>query len=128
LNTCASRLSWPSATGAKRPARLASTTSTLRLAARSLWIETMVSTSFSTSTRSALCRASSASRRLALEMSEISRSRRLTSCWMMALSRSRSSARLARGSVSTAERSEVSGFFSSCATSAAKRSIASMRL
>ena len=30
--------------------------------------------------------------------------------------------------VSTAERSEVSGFFSSCATSAAKLSIASMRL
>ena len=35
---------------------------------------------------------------------------------------------LASGSVSTAERSEVSGFFSSCATSAAKLSIASMRL
>ncbi len=30
--------------------------------------------------------------------------------------------------VSTAERSEVSGFFSSCATSAAKLSIASIRL
>ena len=35
---------------------------------------------------------------------------------------------LASGIVSTAERSEVSGFFSSCATSAAKLSIASIRL
>ena len=35
--------------------------------------------------------------------------------------------RVTRGSVSTALRSEVSGFFSSCATSAAKLSIASMR-
>jgi hypothetical protein len=34
----------------------------------------------------------------------------------------------ARGRVSTALRREVSGFFSSCATSAAKLSIASMRL
>jgi hypothetical protein len=32
----------------------------------------------------------------------------------------------ASGSVSTAERSEVSGFFRSCATSAAKLSIASI--
>ena len=35
---------------------------------------------------------------------------------------------LATGNVSTAERSDVSGFFSSCATSAAKLSIASIRL
>jgi hypothetical protein len=40
--------------------------------------------------------------------------------------RSRCSSVLASGSVSTALRSEVSGFFSSCATSAAKRSMASM--
>ena len=47
---------------------------------------------------------------------------------MTASSRARLSSVLASGSVSTAERSEVSGFFSSCATSAAKLSIASMRL
>ena len=46
---------------------------------------------------------------------------------MTASSRLRLSSVLASGSVSTAERSEVSGFFSSCATSAAKLSIASMR-
>ena len=51
-----------------------------------------------------------------------------TSCWMTASSRARLSGVLASGIVSTAERSEVSGFFSSCATSAAKLSIASMRL
>ena len=61
-------------------------------------------------------------------MSLISRSSRFTSCWMMASRRSREFSVLAIGSVSTALRSEVSGFFSSCATSAAKRSIASMRL
>ncbi len=43
-------------------------------------------------------------------------------------SRSRDGPALTRGRVSTALRSEVSGFFSSCATSAAKLSIASMRL
>ena len=41
--------------------------------------------------------------------------------------RLRESSFLASGRVSTALRSEVSGFFSSCATSAAKLSIASMR-
>ena len=61
-------------------------------------------------------------------MSLISRSSRFTSCWMMAISRLRESSLRASGSVSTALRSEVSGFFSSCATSAAKLSIASMRL
>ncbi len=61
-------------------------------------------------------------------MSLISRSSRRTSCWMTASSRPRESSDLASGRVSTALRSEVSGFFSSCATSAAKLSIASMRL
>ena len=62
-------------------------------------------------------------------MSLISRSRRRTSCWMTREQRGRAiSSLLASGRVSTALRSEVSGFFSSCATSAAKLSIASMRL
>ena len=60
--------------------------------------------------------------------SEIRRSSRCTSCWMMLRSRARLSSVLATGSVSTAERSDVSGFLSSCATSAAKLSIASIRL
>ena len=51
-----------------------------------------------------------------------------TSCSITASSRARLFSLRASGSVSTAERSEVSGFFSSCATSAAKASIASMRL
>ena len=50
--TCASRLSWPLTIGAWRPWRFSSTTDTLRLAATSSWIETMVSVSFSRSTRS----------------------------------------------------------------------------
>ena len=49
------------------------------------------------------------------------------SCWMMAVRRPRDSSAVMRGRVSTALRSEVSGFFSSCATSAAKLSVASMR-
>ena len=44
------------------------------------------------------------------------------------MSRALASSVLASGRVSTALRSEVSGFFSSWATSAAKLSIASMRL
>ena len=60
-------------------------------------------------------------------MSVISRSRRRTSCWMISISRLREFSVLASGSVSTALRSEVSGFFSSWLTSAAKLSIASMR-
>src|SRR5205814_8944852 len=44
--------------------------------------------------------------RLEAEMSEISRSRRRTSCWMTANSRPRLSSVLASGNVSTAERSE----------------------
>ena len=63
LMTCASRLSWPVTIGAYRPWRFSRTTSTLRLAARSFWIDTIVSASFSTSTRSAVSRASSASSR-----------------------------------------------------------------
>ena len=43
------------------------------------------------------------------------------------MSRLRETSFLASGRVSTALRSEVSGFFSSCETSAAKLSIASMR-
>ena len=61
-------------------------------------------------------------------MSLISRSRRFTSCLITSSRRSRDSSVRAMGSVSTALRSEVSGFFSSWATSAAKLSIASMRL
>ena len=60
-------------------------------------------------------------------MSLMSRSSRRTSCCMISISRSRDGSLLTRGSVSTALRSEVSGFFSSCATSAAKLSMASMR-
>ena len=61
-------------------------------------------------------------------MSVISRSSRLRSAFRMALRRSAwGDPGGANSSVSTAERSEVSGFFSSCATSAAKRSMASMR-
>ena len=73
--------------------------------------------------RLASWRCISASSRLASEMSVISRSSRLTSCWMTASRRARLSSVLASGRVSTAERSEVSGFFSSCATSAAKLSM-----
>ncbi len=61
-------------------------------------------------------------------MSLISRSRRRTSCWITAIRRSCDCGVRAIGRVSTALRSEVSGFFSSWATSAAKLSIASMRL
>ena len=80
------------------------------------------------STGPASPRASSASSREASEMSLISRSSRRTSCCMTAISRSREWPAFTRGRVSTALRSEVSGFLSSCATSAAKLSIASMRL
>ena len=80
------------------------------------------------STGSVASRASSASRREASEMSVISRSSRFTSCLMTPSRRARCSSVLAIGSVSTALRSDVSGFFSSCDTSAAKLSIASMRL
>ena len=66
--------------------------------------------------------------RLASEMSEIRRSSRFTSCSMTASSRARLVSLRAKGMVSTAERSDVSGFFSSCDTSAANISIASMRL
>ena len=61
-------------------------------------------------------------------MSEISRSSRLHVVLDDGEQPARLSSVLASGSVSTAERSEVSGFFNSCATSAAKLSIASMRL
>ena len=89
---------------------------------------TTASRSRAMSTGSASARASSASRREASEMSLISRSRRRTSCWMIDISRCRESSLRASGRVSTALRREVSGFFSSCATSAAKLSMASMRL
>ena len=91
-------------------------------------IATTVVSSWRRSTGALSWRASSASRREASEMSLISRSSRRMSCWMMPVSRALASSVLASGSVSTALRSEVSGFFSSCATSAAKLSIASMRL
>ena len=90
--------------------------------------ETTVLRSFVRSTGARSSRCNSASRRLASEMSEISRSSRFTSCWMTSSSRCWLSFDFASGSVSTAERSEVSGFFSSWATSAAKLSIASIRL
>ena len=61
-------------------------------------------------------------------MSEINRSSRRTSCCMTAISRSREWSAWTRGRVSSALRSDVNGFFSSCATSAAKLSIASRRL
>ena len=60
-------------------------------------------------------------------MSVISRSSRRTSCWITSISRAREASFLASGSVSTALRSDVSGFFNSWLTSAAKLSIASMR-
>ena len=82
---------------------------------------------FFMSTLAASSRASSASRREASEMSVISRSSRRTSCWITSISRVFELSLLASGSVSTALRSEVSGFFNSWLTSAAKLSIASMR-
>src|SRR5579862_2044962 len=72
-------------------------------------------------------RESSASRREALEMSVIRRSSRPTSCFRIACSRSRPAPSPTSSSVSTADRIEVSGLRISCATSAAKRSIASIR-
>ena len=80
------------------------------------------------STRSICSRASSASRRDASEISVIRRSRRRTSCWMMSSRRLRDSSVLASGRVSTALRSEVRGFFNSWLTSAAKLSMASIRV
>ena len=69
----------------------------------------------------------SASRREAFEISVIRRSSRLTSEVMTCLRRVAASGSFTRSSVSTAERMEVSGFFSSCATSAANCSLASIR-
>ena len=60
-------------------------------------------------------------------MSVIRRSMRFTSLRTISIMRARESSLSARVSISTALLSEVRGFFSSCATSAAKRSIASMR-
>ena len=61
-------------------------------------------------------------------MSVISRSSRRTSCLQDGQSAARARPRsLTRSRVSTAERIEVSGFLISCATSAAKRSMASIR-
>ena len=61
-------------------------------------------------------------------MSVISRFSRLMSSSTIAISLSRrSGSRLGRAATSIAERSEVSGFLSSCATSAAKLSMVSMR-
>ena len=80
-----------------------------------------------TSTRSAAMRDSSASSREASLTSLISRSSRVTSCAMIVSSwRCRTGSSMRR-SVSMALRIEDSGFLISCATSAAKRSIASMR-
>jgi hypothetical protein len=61
-------------------------------------------------------------------MSLMSRSSRFTSCWMISISRSLESGVLTSGKVSVALRKEVRGFLSSCATSAAKLSMASIRL
>ena len=72
-------------------------------------------------------RDSSASSREALEISVIKRSRRLTSCFKMVISRSRAFGSETRSRVSVAERIEDRGLRISCATSAANRSIASMR-
>ncbi len=72
-------------------------------------------------------RDSSASSREALEISVTSRSSRVTSCCRMAINRSRAVLSDTRGRVSTAERIEVRGLRISCATSAAKRSMASIR-
>ena len=94
----------------------------------SLTMATTVVSSWRRSTGTPSCRASSASSREASEMSLIRRFSRRMSCWMMPVSRALASSVLASGSVSTALFSEVSGFFSSWATSAAKLSIASMRL
>ncbi len=73
-------------------------------------------------------RDSSASRREALEMSVIRRSSRRTSCCSRLVRRARCSSVLTRGRVSSAERIEVRGFLISWLTSAAKRSMASMRV
>jgi hypothetical protein len=78
---------------------------------RSLASATTASISFARSTASASVRASSASRREASEMSLISRSSRFTSCWTIDISLSRDASLRASGNVSTALRSEVSGFF-----------------
>ena len=72
---------------------------------------TTVMRSWRRSTGTASWRASSASSREASEMSLIRRSRRRMSCWMMPVSRALACSVLASGSVSTALRSEVSGFF-----------------
>ena len=79
----------------------------------SLATETSVVSSRRKSTGSMSWRCNSASSRLASEISEISRSSRLTSCSMTASSRARLFSLRANGSVSTAERSDVSGFFNS---------------
>ncbi len=60
-------------------------------------------------------------------MSVISRSSRPTSCFSMPNSRWRALSSVTRSRVSTAERMEVRGLRISCATSAAKRSMASIR-
>ena len=60
-------------------------------------------------------------------MSVISRSIRRTSCFNSAISRALAASSLTSSRVSTAERTEVSGFLISWETSAAKRSMVSMR-
>ena len=91
------------------------------------WISASRLRIFATSTFSVAVRESSASTREASEMSLISRSSRVTSSPMMASRRFCCTGSSIRRSVSIALRIEDSGFFSSCATSAANCSIASMR-
>ena len=79
------------------------------------------------STVSLSARESSASNREASEMSLISRSRRCTSSRMIDMSFFCCSGSTTRETVSTALRKEVRGFLISCATSAAKPSMASSR-
>ena len=73
-------------------------------------------------------RDSSASRREASDMSLISLSRRLMSSWIMAISLRCCSGSFSRAVVSTALLRDVRGFLISCATSAAKLSMASIRI
>ena len=112
----------PEGSGAMCSSALASPSRAVSLAR-----ETSVSSRRAISTGETCERVSSASSLEALEMSEIRRSSLLTSSVTISTSRSRCSFVRATRRVSTAERREVRGFFSSWATSAAKASMASMR-
>src|ERR1700712_4343507 len=128
--TWPSRESWPGTENASAGPRPSKRTSTPTSCPSRVSLATVVSvfSSRRRSTGAMSCRCNSASRRLASEISEIRRSSRLTSCSITSRSRARLVSLRASGSVSTADRSEVSGFFSSWATSAANISIASIRL